>query len=350
MSFSSTDFRHIALATLLALGVATTATSAGFVKNSDVGGYRVIVEGGGVEKRKEIQYDAQGNEVYNSEGFNVKLLNGGGIDSGLLGEDDDELTLNLDPAANLDKEKSEVKETTERTKAPIKKSEDATDKPPRERETRSHSVTRDADDDSGAIIVDPKSSLLNQPTTEDGRKLPFYLAGEKGYGSDDPAVTLTNFTKINTTFMENTHSVDSRGIETTDRYSNIISLEQWHAKFSPLGGRRTDIYDVESNFSGREFLIDKTFERKILENNLMWTHSRESHISTDSRFAHQLAEKYAHPRTSNFNDARLPSPGERGGISMQSINRYHFRRSHSDKEGLETVSPGDETIRNISTH
>ncbi|MCD8284067.1 MAG: hypothetical protein LUD52_05035, partial [Opitutae bacterium] len=88
MNFAAKNLRNAAIATVVALGVvAVDAVAGGFVKNSEVGGYRVIVEGGGVEKRKEIQYDSQGREIYNSEGFNPKLLTGGGLDNSLLGDD-----------------------------------------------------------------------------------------------------------------------------------------------------------------------------------------------------------------------------------------------------------------------
>ncbi len=398
MNFAAKNLRNAAIATVVALGVVAVdavAGGGGFVKNSEVGGYRVIVEGGGVEKRKEIQYDSQGREIYNSEGFNPKLLTGGGLDNSLLGDDniDGELTLNLDPTEGIDDNgggggnggshhsgDGRDNNAERQQSGIVAKPNPATNdkqahddnsggnngdnnakpepkperprspwaRPPRTPPKPHDNGIRQAED--GSIFIDPKSSMLEQPTTEDGRKLPFYISGQKEYGKDDQTAGLTNFTKMNTTYMEDKRSIESREIETTDRYNNIIGLEEWHAKFSPLGGRRTDRYDTESNFSGREFRVDKNFETKILENNLMWAHTQESHISTDSRFAHELAEKYSNVRTSNFSDARLPAPGQLGGISMQTINRYQFRRSHSTEAGLETVTPGNSETHKISDH
>lgn len=360
------------------------AVAAGFVKNADVGGYRVIVEGGGVEQRKEIQYDADGNIIYDSRGINLQQLNKGTIDNSLLGGG---LELNLDPTGETGSD--DVFPQTE-PKAPEKtpkqaetpKSENtpaegkATEAAPKKRRFKSpwtvspEAIARaqkilaerkaaearsradgkkrpdapresaeDAAESDGSISVDPRNSLVTQPMTKDGRKMPFYITGSNGdVGEVDPTAGLKDFMRINENYG-NSLDRESYDLERNEGYSNIISMKEWHSKFSSLGAKRSQRYeDTAERFSER-FDSPETLERKILDNSLMWTRSRESQITVNESLARRLAEKYTTGSKSGNYDVRLPAPGERTGLSMQDINRYQFRRSHSTEAGLPVVQP-----------
>ncbi len=346
MSSRAEIFKKIAAGIFCIFGILGNANAAGFVKNSSVSGYRVIVEGGGVEKRKEIQYDSEGHEIYNSEALDLKLLSGGGIDDELLGNGDfgESLELNLDPTANLgNDEKFEENDVP----APEKKTAGTPETSKKAAVPEAKKILRENDE----IFIDPKTSLLTQPETADGRKMPFYISGEKKYGNagdEDPSAGLTDFMKINDNFLAKKSDANTVEIEFSERYENIIGIEEWHSKFSSLGGKKIENFGGDSRFAQKRFLVDKNLDKKILENNLTWTRSRESHISTNANFAQKIAEKYTNFRSTKFSEMNLPAPGE-GGISMQSINRYQFRRSHSAESGLETVAPGSAGTTKIST-
>ena len=359
----------VALLTAGTLG----AAAAGFVKNADVGGYRVIVEGGGVEQRKEIQYDADGNVIYDSRGINLDHLNKGTIDNSLLGGG---LELNLDPTAEIIEEtpapvdpvpakqtevKHEEKSTQEkptgtpkkRFKSPWTVSPEAiaraekilAERRAREKaEAQKNAREQAADDERGnadaSVSVDPRNSLVQQPMTKDGRKMPFYLTGSRGgdEGEVDPSAGLKDFMRINENYG-NSLDRESYDLERNEGYSNIISMTEWHSKFSSLGAKRTQRYEsTAERFTGK---IDspEMLERKILDNSLMWTRSKESQITVNESLARRLTEKYTTGSKSGKYDIRLPAPGERTGLSMQDINRYQFRRSHSTEAGLPVVQP-----------
>lgn len=379
----------VSVALLTAAGT-LDAVAAGFVKNADVGGYRVIVEGGGVEARKEIQYDADGNVIYDSRGINLQNLNKGTIDNSLLGGG---LELNLDPTGATDdapflQPEDEAQADTPEQKAPKDAeapAEQAETKPapkkPRfkspwtvspeviaraqkilaERkaaEARSRAeakkrpeASREADDDDGnsdgSISVDPRNSLVTQPMTKDGRKMPFYLTGNgHDEGEVDPSAGLKDFMRINENYG-NSLDRESYDLERNEGYSNIISMKEWHTKFSSLGAKRSQRYEGTAERFSERFDSPEALERKILDNSLMWTRSRESQITVNESLARRLAEKYTTGSKSGNYDVRLPAPGERTGLSMQDINRYQFRRSHSTESGLPVVQPAG-GLKNIS--
>lgn len=374
-------FFLIAISAFLVAGT-PDSTAAGFVKNADVGGYRVIVEGGGVEQRKEIQYDADGNVIYDSRGLNLQKLNKGTIDSSLLGGDGNGLELNLDPTAtgtlltNLpetifpdktadapkENPKSEKQSNAEEEPAPRSRSPWAAT---REALARAKKILADRQaaearrakekiseppkkaeletDSDNSVRVDPRASLVNQPMTKDGRKMPFYLTGK---GEPDPSAGLKDFMRLNENYGTTLES-DTYEFEINERYSNIISMGEWHMKFSSLGEKRTERYGEISEAFSRKFDSPETIERRLLDNSLMWERSRKSHISVNDSLARKLIEKYATGRQSGKFDMRLPAPGERTGLSMQDINRYQFRRSHSGEKGLPTVQPAG-GLKNIS--
>lgn len=377
-SASAVFIPGLSVALLSAAGV-IDATAAGFVKNADVGGYRVIVEGGGVEQRKEIQYDANGNVIYDSRGLNLQQFNKGTIDNSLLGGG---LELNLDPTetdfAGDDSFPHTESEPAAPAKQPAKADEKAeaptqpaTEKTPKKRRFKSPWTVspeviaeaqkilaqrqarekaeqqkapqktedgNDADSDA-SISVDPRNSLVQQPMTKDGRKMPFYLTGRNALeGEVDATAGLKDFMRINENYGNNLDR-ESYDLEKNEGYSNIISLKEWHSKFSSLGAKRTERYEgAAERFSGK---IDspETLERKLLDNTLMWERSRESQITVNESLARRLTEKYATGTQSGKYDVRLPAPGERTGLSMQDINRYQFRRSHSSEAGLPVVQP-----------
>ncbi|MBR5621932.1 MAG: hypothetical protein IKW49_01965 [Opitutales bacterium] len=377
----------VSVALLTAAGT-LDAVAAGFVKNADVGGYRVIVEGGGVEARKEIQYDADGNVIYDSRGINLQNLNKGTIDNSLLGGG---LELNLDPTGETDDlpfqqteneakaDASEKKQTTEsadtpaetetkpapqkrRFKSPwtvspeviaraqkILAERKAAEARSRANEKKRSETSRDDDDEDsdGSISVDPRNSLVSQPMTKDGRKMPFYLTG-KNYdeGEVDPSAGLKDFMRINENYG-NSLDRESYDLERNEGYSNIISMKEWHSKFSSLGAKRSQRYEGTAERFSERFDSPETLERKILDNSLMWTRSRESQITVNESLARRLAEKYTTGSKSGNYDVRLPAPGERTGLSMQDINRYQFRRSHSTESGLPVVQPAG-GLKNIS--
>ena len=387
-----------ALAVSVFFAGAANAFAAGFVKSADVGGYKVVVEGGGVEERKEIQYDSAGNVIYDSRNSNLRKLFGGGEkldDASLFGGGNGGLELeNLGgalPKKSAGKNVSEKPGTSLLQAAKIPVSEKKSDKsapdsadlageknpadavagdtPRKMRSPWAPSLVRKippnielkesenaqkmpaensdvsekklhAEDDS--ILLDPKNSLLQQPMTDDGRKLPFYIGGSNGgKGQIDPNSTLKNFMKINDGLARTRDFGEAVGIETTDRYDNVITMDQWHSKFSSLGARRADNYSRESALGESRYSgASKTFERNVLENDLMWSRSRESRITVDNSLAQKITERYSTGNATKHGAMRLAAPGERGGLSMQDINRYQFRRSHSDEAGLPVVSPG----------
>lgn len=388
MSFPVRPVSAFALAVFLAAGT-LDAGAAGFVKNADVGGYRVVVEGGGVEARKEIQYDANGNVIYDSRGLNLQQFNKGTIDNSLLGGG---LDLNLDPteidislpqeptqgAADAADESGAPAGNTEKTEsvpenesadAPKKRSRSPWEASPealarakkilaerqaaekrrqaeeKKRAPKSEESRSDADEDS-SVRIDPRSSLVNQPMTKDGRKMPFFLSG-KGIekGETDPDGGLKDFMRINESYGES-FEAGTYDLEKTEGYSNIISMKEWHSKFSSLGGKRTDRYSRDTDVFSERFET-QTLERRLLDNTLMWERSRESQISVNESLARKLVEKYATGKQSGKFDMRLPAPGERTGLSMQDINRYQFRRSRSDESGLPVVQPAG-ALKNIS--
>lgn len=373
----------LALAVFLAAW-SQDAHAAGFVKNADVGGYRVIVEGGGVEARKEIQYDSDGNVIYDSRGLNLQQFNKGTIDNSLLGGG---LELNLDPtdgdSALLPQDLPEDTnaENTEKAEATTGKTEavssekselaEKPEKPPRspwaaspaaiarakkilaqrqaeEARRRAEEKKRDAhnkrnrkdtdESDDNSVFVDPRNSLVDQPMTKDGRKMPFFLTG-KGVekGEADPSAGLKDFMRLNENYGAN-YETGTYDLEMAEGHSNIISMKEWHSKFSTLGGKRTDRYSEENEvFSGR--YETQSLERRLLDNTLMWERTRESQISVNESLARKLVERYTTGTQSGKFDMRLPAPGERTGLSMQDINRYQFRRSHSTEKGLPVVQP-----------
>ena len=381
----------VSVALLTAAGT-LDAVAAGFVKNADVGGYRVIVEGGGVEARKEIQYDADGNVIYDSRGINLQNLNKGTIDNSLLGGG---LELNLDPTgetddapflnpedeakANLPEQKTPKNtdvpaEQTETKTAPQKRrfkspwtvppeviaraqkilaERKAAEARSRANEKKRPETSREENDDNddtdsdGSISVDPRNSLVSQPMTKDGRKMPFYLTG-KNYdeGEVDPSAGLKDFMRINENYG-NSLDRESYDLERNEGYSNIISMKEWHSKFSSLGAKRSQRYEGTAERFSERFDSPETLERKILDNSLMWTRSRESQITVNESLARRLTEKYTTGSKSGNYDVRLPAPGERTGLSMQDINRYQFRRSHSTESGLPVVQPAG-GLKNIS--
>lgn len=379
-------FLSLAISAFLAAGTPDSA-AAGFVKNADVGGYRVIVEGGGVEQRKEIQYDADGNVIYDSRGLNLRQLNKGAIDTSLLGGDGNGLELNLDPTASgtlstdlpetvsqqenatPQKENSAGKNPSDdepeavapRSRSPwaapqkalararkiLAERQAAEARRAKEKKAETKKKTERKTDSDNSVRVDPRDSLVNQPMTKDGRKMPFYLTG-KGIeeGDVDPSARLKDFMRLNENYGT-TFESDTYEFEKTERYSNIISMGEWHMKFSSLGEKRTERYGETSEAFSRKFDSPETLERRLLDNSLMWERSRQSHISVNDTLARKLIEKYATGRQSGKFDMRLPAPGERTGLSMQNINRYQFRRSHSDEKGLPAVQPAG-GLKNIS--
>ncbi len=382
-------FLPLASVALLTVAGTPDAAAAGFVKNADVGGYRVIVEGGGVEARKEIQYDADGNVIYDSRGINLQNLNKGTIDNSLLGGG---LELNLDPTGSTDdapflQPEDEAKADTPEQKTPKDAdspaeqtaTEPAPQKPrfkspwtvspeviaraqkilaerkaaearSRAGEKKRPETSREDDGDNnsdGSISVDPRNSLVTQPMTKDGRKMPFYLTG-RGHdeGEVDPSAGLKDFMRINENYG-NSLDRESYDLERNEGYSNIISMKEWHSKFSSLGAKRSQRYEGTAERFSERFDSPETLERKILDNSLMWTRSRESQITVNESLARRLAEKYTAGSKSGNYDVRLPAPGERTGLSMQDINRYQFRRSHSTESGLPVVQPAG-GLKNIS--
>lgn len=347
--------------------------AAGFVKNADVGGYRVIVEGGGVEARKEIQYDAEGNVVYDSRGINLQSLNKGTIDNSLLGGG---LDLNLDPTAETPETRLPEKSdgtTPENTPQNDKKQDAQKDgnaeKPPARRfkspwavspeviacaeKIRDERLAREKDEkkrseretakQETSVSVDPRDSLVHQPTTKDGRKMPFYLSNPNG--DVDAEGGLKDFMRINENYG-NALDRETYELEKNEGYTNIISMKEWHSKFSSLGAKRTQGYEGTAElFSDRTF-APEMLERKILDNSLMWTRTKESHITVNEALARRLSEAYTTGSKSGKYDIRLPAPGERTGLSMQDINRYQFRRSHSSEAGLPAVQPAG-GLRNL---
>lgn len=373
---------------------AVRADAAGVVKNADLGGYRVVVEGGGVEDRKEIQYDASGNVIYDSRGVLFRNLDRGTLDNSLLG---DGLDLNLDPTSEIGGDSESVPADSAPADAPeaaegaagvpaesVAKPENAS--PARSRspwavspkalaEARKILAERQAaaarlraetakleaekarrapdaaetaargtegespaslSDDS--VFVDPRNALVSQPMTEDGRKMPFYLQrGETDVGVD-PAGGLKNFMKVNERYAG---SVEREGyeLERNEGYDNVISMKEWHSKYSTLGVRRTDRYEGRAERYDARVNAPETIERRLLDNSLMWEHSREARISVNDALARRLVERYTTGTAAGKYDLRLPAPGERTGLSMQDLNRYQFRRSHSTEAGLPVVQP-----------
>lgn len=387
-------FLSVAVALAFASGAAR-ALAAGVVKNADLGGYRVVVEGGGVEERKEIQYDANGNVVYDSRGVLFRNLERGTVDDSLLGEG---LDLNLDPTAEPADDAAGVPEIAVPADAPESAAaasagvpaEDAAEpeaaEPARSRspwavspkalaEARrilaerkaaaerarserarleaeqarrapaaSGTAALGAEDDSPAslsgdsVFVDPRSALVSQPMTEDGRKMPFYLQrGDSDVGVD-PAGGLKNFMKLNERYVGAVER-ENYELERNEGYDNVVAMKEWHSKYSTLGMRRTDRYDVFTERYDARLDAPETLERRLLDNSLMWERSREAQISVNDALARKLVERYTTGTAAGKYDLRLPAPGERTGLSMQDLNRYQFRRSHSTEAGLPVVQP-----------
>lgn len=390
-------FLFAAVALAFAAGAAR-AFAAGVVKNADLGGYRVVVEGGGVEERKEIQYDANGNVVYDSRGVLFRNLERGTVDDSLLGEG---LDLNLDPTADsaddptgvpeiaVPADAPEVAAASERAGADVpaeNAAEPEAAAPARSRspwavspkalaEARkilaerraaaarvraeqarleaeqarrapaaSETAALGAEDDSPAslsddsVFVDPRNALVSQPMTEDGRKMPFYLQRGDADVGVDPAGGLKNFMKVNERYAG---SIEREGyeLERNEGYDNVIAMKEWHSKYSTLGVRRTDRYDVRTERYDARLDAPETLERRLLDNSLMWERSREAQISVNDALARRLVERYTTGTAAGKYDLRLPAPGERTGLSMQDLNRYQFRRSHSTEPGLPVVQP-----------
>ena len=387
-------FLSVAVALAFAAGAAR-ALAAGVVKNADLGGYRVVVEGGGVEERKEIQYDANGNVVYDSRGVLFRNLERGTVDDSLLGEG---LDLNLDPTAEPAPAAAGVPEIAVPADAPESAAaasagvpaEDAKEpeaaEPARSRspwavspkalaEARrilaerkaaaerarserarleaeqarrasaaSGTAALGAEDDSPAslsddsVFVDPRNALVSQPMTEDGRKMPFYLQrGDSDVGVD-PAGGLKNFMKLNERYVGAVER-ENYELERNEGYDNVVAMKEWHSKYSTLGMRRTDRYDVFTERYDARLDAPETLERRLLDNSLMWERSREAQISVNDALARRLVERYTTGTAAGKYDLRLPAPGERTGLSMQDLNRYQFRRSHSTEAGLPVVQP-----------
>ena len=116
-------------------------------------------------------------------------------------------------------------------------------------------------------------------------------------------------------------------------------MKEWHSKYSTLGVRRTDRYDVRTERYDARLDAPETLERRLLDNSLMWERSREAQISVNDALARRLVERYTTGTAAGKYDLRLPAPGERTGLSMQDLNRYQFRRSHSTEAGLPVVQP-----------
>lgn len=387
-------FLSVAVALAFAAGAAR-ALAAGVVKNTDLGGYRVVVEGGGVEERKEIQYDANGNVVYDSRGVLFRNLERGTVDDSLLGEG---LDLNLDPTAEPADAAAGVPEIAVPADAPESAAaasagvpaEDAAEpeaaEPARSRspwavspkalaEARrilaerkaaaerarserarleaeqarrapaaSGTAALGAEGDSPAslsddsVFVDPRNALVSQPMTEDGRKMPFYLQrGDSDVGVD-PAGGLKNFMKLNERYVGAVER-ENYELERNEGYDNVVAMKEWHSKYSTLGMRRTDRYDVFTERYDARLDAPETLERRLLDNSLMWERSREAQISVNDALARKLVERYTTGTAAGKYDLRLPAPGERTGLSMQDLNRYQFRRSHSTEAGLPVVQP-----------
>lgn len=370
--------------------LAGTPGASGVVKQADLGGYRVIVEGGGVEERKEIQYDANGNVIYDSRGAFFRDLDKGTIDDSLLG---DGLELNLDPTANVPETPPRVPESSENPQSdaddasvpakvseeeiPEKKSRSPWAASPKavaaakkileerraaEARIRAETARIDAEtarrvpeplpegerdaaklsDDS--VFVDPRNALVTQPMTEDGRKMPFYLQrGDGDFG--DPAGGLKNFMKINERYSG---EIERRGyeIEHNEGYDNIISMKEWHSRYTNIGIKRNERYEGSAEGFSRRATVPELIERRLLENTLVWESTREAQISVNETLARKLIERYTTGTAAGKFDARLPAPGERTGLSMQDLNRYHFRRSHSTEPGLPAVQPAG-GLRNL---
>lgn len=376
----SAGFLPVLSAALLTAAGTSGALAAGFVKNADVSGYRVIVEGGGVEQRKEIQYDADGNVIYDSRGIDLRQLNKGTIDNSLLGGG---LELNLDPTAEAledplpqtkaepgvpaktepgKAEKSEAAPEKQSAKAVTKKrrlkspwtvspevmaraqkilaERQAREKAEREKAAREAPKSSDGESASdNSVSVDPRNSLVRQPMTKDGRKMPFYITGSNGdVGDVDSTAGLKDFMRINESYGTNLDR-ENYELERNEGYSNIISMKEWHSKFSSLGAKRTERYESKAERFSGQLNSPEMLERKILDNSLMWERSRESQITVNESLARRLSEKYTTGAKGGKYDVRLPAPGERTGLSMQDINRYQFRRSHSTEAGLPVVQP-----------
>ncbi|MCR5183705.1 MAG: hypothetical protein K6B46_03290 [Opitutales bacterium] len=370
---------------------AGTAFAGKFMKNASVGGYRIIVEGGGVEKRKEVQYDAHGNIVFSTSNVDLRQLQSStaGLDDSLLGED-----FNLDPMAggaaleelgvndadvpavnagaldlpivDLGGEPETVAGTPEPDTKPRsrkklsspwvatreirkKQLEFAAQERKRlaeEAAKKSQGELWATAEDTGEIMLDPSANMIEPLKTEDGRDLPFFLSGSGIHHSEsvDGTASLKNYTKMNESLGGNAESFDREfALESNENYDKIISFDQWHSKFSSLGQKRFDGVPESPSFLQKIFGgNDKRFERKQSAVGGTWENNRQTEIRVNESFAKKMLEQYRQTKAFST-ELLLPSP-EQGGISMQGINRYLFRRSHSDEPGLPFIKPGNDKV------
>lgn len=365
---------------------AGTAFAAKFVKNASVGGYRIIVEGGGVEKRKEIQYDSRGNIVFSTGNVNLAQLKGykgaGELDESLLGTQE----LNLDPMAGTDL----LDEPIEGVPAvdigaldlPIVKLEDSEDVPASEpQKTRSRQklsspwvATREIKKEQaqfaaaerkrlaeelakqaegellaetqemGEIMLDPSANVIEPLKTEDGRELPFFMMGGNRTSEVDGTAALKNYTKMNESLGGRAEAFDAEyAMESNENYNNIITLDQWHSKYSSIGQKRYDNVPESPSLLQKMFGFgDKRYDKKMSGVGKMWQNDKETSIAVNDSFARKIVERYKQSKSFST-ELLLPNPNQ-GGISMQGINRYLFRRSHSDESGLPYIKPGNDKV------
>lgn len=350
-----------ALCALLATG--TLSSAAEMIKNADLGGYRVVLESS--EGKKEIQYDASGKEIFNSSNANLKIFGGalGNGADGLFGDANGTGTLQLDnlaPAGGGSGVQKRAGTPNAPARLPAVESRTATgtlgdlSKNPWAKRVNTNFPENPAQKtpQKERISMDPRaaSTLDNQMKTPDGRKLPFFAGAKKTSGTSDgfnleEDTILRDFGKLNERYAGKSRDLErAGGFDATDRYEKTITMEKWHSKFSSLGGRKSEKYGETSALAGKEYSAAKIIERNVLENNLTWAHTRESHITVDRKLAQKIVNKYVTSNTFGGGNMRLPSP-ENTGLSMQDINRYQFRRNHSTDPGLSTVSPGSSEIK-----
>ncbi|MDR2863283.1 MAG: hypothetical protein LBV54_05355 [Puniceicoccales bacterium] len=201
--------------------------------------------------------------------------------------------------------------------------------------------------------------------TEDGRTLPF--SGRKssrtrsGPGQDgtksvdedvDPYGGLRNWNKVadelserryGTHFWQRNARADLGG-----ENRGAINLGEWHSRFNTWGGRTESSIELKDtlNAERRDMpMVDRKsyeYDRSISP----WSSKFAEFRNNLERMENERNNRFLTNRVVSFSDYLQERYKLVNNFSMQDINRYQFRRSHSSEAGLPVTAPGGDVTTN----
>ncbi|MDR1497388.1 MAG: hypothetical protein LBS59_03085 [Puniceicoccales bacterium] len=204
--------------------------------------------------------------------------------------------------------------------------------------------------------ADGNSVILPPPVDArlpDGRKLPFGIpislhknrVGKTVDESVDPYGALRNYGEINKGFSTGRYESSSwkggsRSKLEDQETPALISSREWQSRFSPWVGRRDLDIETRDLFQGdrREMPLR---EQKHKETSISpWSGERASETLRNGTTL-VIRDHNQRFLTNEIREMKHATNAyAREEISMQSLNRYQFRRTHPVEPGLPGISPG----------